>query len=52
MHVDRRRGPGLAWFTGKRLYNLVTRRVLKRTDGEGRRPKAGPWPEWDPPDGP
>jgi len=38
--------------TGKRIYNLITRRVLKRTDGEGRRPKGGPWPEWDPPLGP
>ena len=37
--------------TGKRAYNLLTRRVLKRTDGEGRRPKEGPWPEWDPPVG-
>ena len=32
--------------TGKRAYNLLTRRVLKRTDGEGRRPRGGPWPEW------
>jgi len=38
--------------TGKRAYNLVTRRLLKRPDAEGRRPRGGPWPEWDPPVGP
>jgi predicted Ser/Thr protein kinase len=38
--------------TGKRLYNLVTRRLLQRPDAEGRRPRGGPWPEWGPPIGP
>jgi predicted Ser/Thr protein kinase len=35
--------------TGKPLYNLVTRRLIRRPDAEGRRPRGGPWPEWDPP---
>jgi hypothetical protein len=36
-----------AWMRlGKPLYNLVTRRVLGRPDGEPRRPSSGPWPEW------
>ena len=52
----RARERGLAsrlWMaTGKRAYNLVTRRLLKRPDAEGRRPRGGPWPEWDPPVGP
>lgn len=45
------RGPlaNLWMTTGKRAYNTLTRRVLKRTDGEGRRPKGGPWPEWHKP---
>ena len=34
--------------TGKPLYNWLTRRVLKRRDGEPKRPKQGPWPEWGP----
>ena len=38
--------------SGKRAYNLVTRRMLGRTDGEGRRPRGGPWPAWDAPLGP
>lgn len=38
--------------TGKRLYNLVTRRLIRRPDAEGRRPRGGPWPTWDPPLGP
>ena len=43
----------LIWMaTGKRAYNFLTRRVLKRTDGEGRRPRGGPWPEWTEPVGP
>ena len=35
--------------TGKPLYNVVTRRLFRRLDSEGRRPRGGPWPEWDPP---
>jgi len=38
--------------TGKPLYNWLTRRVLKRRDGEPKRPKSGPWPEWGEPVGP
>jgi len=38
--------------TGKKLYNLITRRLLHRPDAEGRRPRGGPWPEWGPPVGP
>lgn len=34
--------------TGKPLYNLVTRRLIRRPDHEGRRPRGGPWPEWGP----
>jgi len=34
--------------TGKPVYNFVTRRVIKRPDHEGRRPRGGPWPEWGP----
>ena len=42
-----------AWMAlGKPLYNLVTRRLLHRSDGEPRRPSSGPWPEWTPPVGP
>ena len=37
--------------TGKPAYNFLTRRVLKRTDGEGRRPRGGPWPTWTAPTG-
>ena len=36
----------------KPAYNTLTRRLLRRSDGEGRRPPAGPWPEWGPPLGP
>ncbi|MDF1798031.1 MAG: serine/threonine protein kinase [Planctomycetota bacterium] len=38
--------------TGKKLYNVVTRRLLHRPDAEGRRPRGGPWPKWQPPVGP
>ena len=31
---------------GKPVYNVVTRLVLRRADGEPRRPSTGPWPEW------
>ena len=31
---------------GKPVYNFLTRRVFKSTDGEGRRPRQGPWPIW------
>lgn len=46
-----RRSFGAAtWMrTGKPLYNFVTRRLLHTSDGEPRRPSAGPWPESDPP---
>lgn len=37
---------------GKPVYNLVTRRLLRVTDGEPRRPSAGPWPRWTPAVGP
>lgn len=36
----------------KPVYNTITRRWLRRSDGEGRRPPAGPWPEWRAPLGP
>jgi len=36
-------------LTGKRVYNLVTRRILHTGGGEPRRPSAGPWPTWGPP---
>ncbi len=36
----------------KPVYNTITRRLLRRPDGEGRRPPAGPWPEWRAPLGP
>lgn len=45
--APRRRGVALVWRkTGKPLYNLVTRRVLGRRDGEERRELSGPWPVW------
>ena len=38
------------WFrTGKPVYNVITRRLLRTEDGEPRRPKQGPWPSWGPP---
>lgn len=36
----------------KPLYNLLTRRLLRRSRGEPRRPQSGPWPRWTPPLGP
>ncbi len=45
--APRRTGVALVWRkTGKPLYNLVTRRVLGRRDGEARRETLGPWPYW------
>ncbi len=42
-----------AWMRfGKPLYNLVSRRILRRTDGEPRRSPGGPWPRWTAPLGP
>jgi len=42
-----------AWMRlGKPVYNLVTRRLLRTSDGEPRRPPKGPWPKWGPPVGP
>lgn len=38
--------------TGKPLYNLVTRGLLRTRDGEARRDSAGPWPSWSPALGP
>lgn len=38
--------------TGKPLYNLVTRGLLRTRDGEERRDSAGPWPTWTAPLGP
>jgi len=35
--------------TIKPLYELLTRRVLGRRDGEERRPSSGPWPAWGEP---
>jgi serine/threonine protein kinase len=37
---------------GKPVYNTITRRLLRRSDSEGRRPPGGPWPEWGAPLGP
>ena len=37
---------------GKPLYNALTRRLLRRADGEPRRPRGGPWPRWTPALGP
>jgi serine/threonine protein kinase len=53
--LDRRRpslGAALWMRTGKPLYNLVTRRLLRIRKGEPRRPKGGPWPKWSDPIGP
>ncbi|MFO1009330.1 MAG: phosphotransferase [Planctomycetota bacterium] len=38
--------------TGKPLYNVVTRKLLRTRDGEERRPSSGPWPVWTEPVGP
>lgn len=44
-----RAGLALLWRrSGKPLYNLVTRRVLRRRDGEERRETQGEWPVWAP----
>ena len=37
--------------TAKPMYQLFTRKILRRWDGEERRPSSGPWPEWTPPVG-
>lgn len=43
----------LVWRrTGKPLYNLLTRGLLRTRDGEARRPSSGPWPDWSAPLGP
>lgn len=48
----RRRGIALVWRrTGKPLYNLVTRKLLRTRDGEEIRPSTGPWPRWTEPIG-
>ncbi|MDP6740498.1 MAG: phosphotransferase [Planctomycetota bacterium] len=42
-----RTGTSALWRrTGKPLYLLLTRGLLKTRDGEERRPSSGPWPEW------
>ena len=42
-----------AWMAfGKPVYNFVTRRLMTYSDGEARRPSAGPWPRWTAPVGP
>ncbi len=47
-----RSGVALVWRkSGKPLYNFVTRRVLRRRDGEARRETVGEWPQWAPPVG-
>lgn len=47
-----RSGVALVWRkSAKPLYNFVTRRVLRRRDGEERRATAGAWPQWAPPVG-
>ena len=49
--LGKRRTP-LAWVwrrCGKPLYLLLTRGVLRRRDGEERRPSSGPWPTWKAP---
>jgi hypothetical protein len=46
-HGLRRGGVALVWRkTGKPLYNFVTRKLLRTSDGEERRPSTGPWPRW------
>ncbi|MDP6930609.1 MAG: serine/threonine protein kinase [Planctomycetota bacterium] len=49
--TERRRSllAALWMMSGKRLYNLLTRRILRVEDGEPRRPREGPWPEWGQP---
>ncbi len=42
----------LVWRkTGKPLYHFLTRKVLRRWDGEERRESSGPWPQWTDPIG-
>lgn len=49
----RRSTLALAWRrTGKPLYNVITRSILRTKDGEPRRPSSGPWPRWSEPLGP
>ena len=49
----RRSFPAWLWRKGgKPAYNFVTRRLLRTSDGEERRPNSGPWPVWTPPTGP
>jgi len=51
--APRRRGVALVWRkAAKPLYNLLTRRVLRRRDGEDRRAVSDPWPVWVAPVGP
>ncbi len=52
--VPRRRSLlAASWMRlGKPVYNFVTRRLLRTSDGEPRRAEAGPWPRSDPPVGP
>jgi len=46
-HGMRRGGVALVWRkSGKPLYNFVTRKLLRTSDGEERRPSSGPWPSW------
>ncbi len=48
-----RSGVALVWRkSAKPLYNFVTRRVLRRRDGEERRATNGDWPQWSPAVGP
>ncbi|MCA9001014.1 MAG: phosphotransferase, partial [Planctomycetes bacterium] len=43
----KRRPLSLVWRrTGKPLYHFITRRILRRWDGEERRESSGPWPAW------
>lgn len=43
----RRSLPARAWKRGvKPVYNWLTRRVLRWSDAEARRPSSGPWPRW------
>lgn len=51
--APRRSFTALAWRrTAKPLYNLLTRDLLRRRDGEERRETSGPWPTWTPARGP
>lgn len=47
--APQRAGLALVWRkSAKPLYNLLTRRVLRRRDGEERRETEGEWPVWAP----